>query len=76
MFKRQKSEKKNPPAAPVVDVIVRYDARTGETTVGVFGAGSPIDSQQIHRILDQGHDAVRALELQALQRGGAPQQTG
>ncbi len=51
---------------PVVDLIVRFDARTGKTGMTVIGDDASIDT--LYKMLDAARDELRRIELAALKQ--------
>ena len=59
---------------PVVDLVIRYDGRTGQMNVSVIGPDVQIDN--LYRILDGARGMLRERELEAVKASENQQQPG
>jgi hypothetical protein len=51
--------------APVVDLIIRFDGRTGQIAIKTIGPDIP--AAAVYKLLDAARDALRDAELRSLQ---------
>jgi hypothetical protein len=56
--------------APVVDVIVRLDQRSGQVSVAVLGVGGQVALEGVLEILEQGRQTLLRQAIQGRQNGG------
>lgn len=70
-FGEQVSRVKRLLTAPVIDVIIRVDARADQVT-GLTVIGGTLTPEILYKVLDQVRDQVRQAELQAVQHGKPP----
>ena len=59
---------------PVIDLVIRYDGRTGQMNISVIGPDVQIDN--LYKILDSARGMLRERELEAMKAKESQEQPG
>jgi len=72
-IKQPETQQPDPATAPVIDLVIRYDGRTGQ--VGLTVIGGSTDYESAYRLLDAARVVVQRQEREALLEAAAMQGT-